>query len=1045
MAYSTNSQEKKPRKRLSQSKRLELEREREARRRYSQNRDVHLNLFEFVLEPDANNQAAYTIAKSFLEKGTSCYNPVVIYGPSKSGKTHLLKAIAQGLQKKFSEYKIVYMSGEEYYHRFAYAVRNRTYQKFRHMCRSANYFILDDFHLLQNKLKSQEDLRHLLDFFERTGTAVVVGSRVPLDKALAANPKFLAALVSRLQKGASLCLKPVGLNTAVQFCQERAKAYQVEAEDETFRVLWETFPDDFGKFKTMIHRMLKLVATTPERKLTLPMLSSVRARYQNRRSEAINLDKILKTVSDYYGLKSPDLLRQQRGPQSLTEPRYVTIGLSKTILRMKTQELRETFGNRSESSIRYVIKALAKSSKLQETVKKLHNHIVSPIPGPPHELVEMTMAKNVAPPDVSLMPETPPPDVQCLAEITPRVMAMLEIPQPEAVPVAPPVAVAVPLAVPVAIPVAVAVPVTTPQPPQIKTLAKLWKNPFDDLPTDLESVRQRARELVEEFRAAGVDLASLLAAPASDKSQSQPVATPGKRHTEQEELPLTPEEQQAIDELEPPQPENMEPEASAHTLSPMTQTLPVSQPQPAVSTSPAVETGQPPVSTTPAQISTQQSQPEQTVNVGSNEPAKPEPYWPYLFDATVVARVAAWRPMYTWCDDQNEELKWKRLRLLKATIDENKRTSHIVDYPKMDWQIEWEELTKPREPVPQCLGQLFWEWPENPTALISLGRLDKLPDPPPEKGATSNEPGKAPSPTLTNEPGKAPTPSPALTTPWLADATQKSKNEPTSGEAGRSLVEQDVYPPIAANKHPGTERDRSAVTGQTGNTYGQPKYGQATPGKQLAETPPGSNTQPQQQRHLFLHPKIDRTLANLPDIPKQNWRPVEKRKRRLTTEETLPPAVREEMRKKEEEKLRQAEIRQKEWDELLRQRQEELRRQLHEQPKKATSPSPQPATDTDSTAHGMRRAMEIYEKLHTSETVQQAMPTQHIQNTPPATTAGQHPSVQAAQPPDSEETPIFEIPSESCLGHAMNQGMRNAMAMYLKLHARNDFGPKKKE
>lgn len=1061
MAYSSNPRDKKPRKRLSENKRLELEREREFRRRYSQNRDIHFNLFEFVVEPDAANMAAYTIVKTFLETGACQYNPTVIYGPSKSGKTHLLKSLAQGLRKNFPSRNVLYLSGEEYYHRFAYAVRTHSYQKFRNLCRTCHYFILDDFHLLQNKMKSQEDLRHLLDFFERKGVAVIVGSRLPLDNQLAANPKFCAPLVNRLQKGASLQLKPIGVATAMQFCAERAKAYQITAEEETFRVLWDTFPDDFGKFKAMIHRMFKLVSTTPSRKLALPMLDSVRARCQNRRSEVINLDKVLKTVADYYGLKSPDVLRQQRGPQSLTAPRYLAIGLAKTLLQMKPQELRETFGNRSESSIRYALKSLGKDAKLQGILKSLHQQITSPIVGPPHTMQPADDA-------LALAPLIPP--LTANEAGTPMVAASDE-PPTVAVECEPPRTLATPKVSP-----AIAVDI-----PSAKSL-------LADLPTDPESVQQRARELVDGLRAAGIDVEALFATrlpkapaarpqpevrqpltpatrpssptlPPQQEWPSEPTLTPEEQKAideleppqlvsywpPDEEWPseptLTPEEQKAIDELEPPQPEppENEPTQQQTVTAQPTNKAPGKPHLPAITSVPTIapSVAPPHVDTpvtqmqdicvqTPTNTQTQaaaqaQVQPQandaSVADGGKDLPPAPDSVVPaaenkapvkakksseYLFDDEVVARVAAHRRTYSW-DESDEKLKWKRLRILKCIIDENKRTRHL-EYPKMDWELELEELIKPREPVPQCLGQLFWEWPENPEAPISMGRLEKLPDPPSkqEKG-TGNE-------------GSAKTPAAPLTTPWLAEATQKgqAKTDAAAAPAGES------YP-----RMPGAAS--SWTMPSTDEPYVPPAHLQARHIKPPVEEPIGKQTtgsgqtnQGKPEQHLLLRPKIGSVLSNLPDLPTQHWKPVQKRRRPLTTEETLPPAMREAIRKKEEEQARQEEL----------QRQEALKRQ-----QLAAQQAQQPRDLPD----GMRRAMQMYEALHGVD----GQPVTAANNAAPTAAAAPASPTTPAPAPESAQPSALSIPEQSCLGNPLWSGMRRAMEMYWQVHAKLPADDKK--
>lgn len=60
-----------------------------------------------------NNKFAYAAAQAIMESPGDVYNPLVIYGETGTGKTHLLNAIANYYKKQNPDMNILYMTAEE--------------------------------------------------------------------------------------------------------------------------------------------------------------------------------------------------------------------------------------------------------------------------------------------------------------------------------------------------------------------------------------------------------------------------------------------------------------------------------------------------------------------------------------------------------------------------------------------------------------------------------------------------------------------------------------------------------------------------------------------------------------------------------------------------------------------------------------------------------------------------------------------------------------------------------------------------------------------
>ena len=79
----------------------------------------------------ATNQHAFSAAEAVAEERTNVYNPLFLYGQSGLGKTHLLYAIANRIQRRHPDYDIVYLTGEQFTNEFIEAVRSGKNFEFR--------------------------------------------------------------------------------------------------------------------------------------------------------------------------------------------------------------------------------------------------------------------------------------------------------------------------------------------------------------------------------------------------------------------------------------------------------------------------------------------------------------------------------------------------------------------------------------------------------------------------------------------------------------------------------------------------------------------------------------------------------------------------------------------------------------------------------------------------------------------------------------------------------------------------------------------------
>lgn len=304
---------------------------------------------EFYFEQflsDANNDFAYEIAKQLIAKNKlNGIKTFVFFGPENCGKTHLMASIYHKLKKEMLPNDILYVNAEVFHKKYLRAVRMGRMAAFRETYRNCDYFLLDNLQFLVNKHKTQEELYFTFDTLERMGSRVIVCSRFPLKYM-----KLMPALVARLIGGLSMRMAPLLKETVIQYMRKVGGLYGFVG-DECLDSLAYQPGDSFGYFRKLFQHTMVLFR---EKKnyVALPSVASS-LNFCMKRLNPINMDEILKVVCEYYKISLKDLT-SKNGKKCLAEPRAIAMSLMRNLLKTKTSDLQRIFGNRSESSIRYL-------------------------------------------------------------------------------------------------------------------------------------------------------------------------------------------------------------------------------------------------------------------------------------------------------------------------------------------------------------------------------------------------------------------------------------------------------------------------------------------------------------------------------------------------------------------------------------------------------------------------------------------------------------------------------------------------------------------
>ncbi|MDO9498205.1 MAG: DnaA/Hda family protein, partial [Nocardioides sp.] len=96
----------------------------------------------------SSNRFPHAAAVAVAEAPGKAYNPLLVYGDSGLGKTHLLHAIGHYVRSLYAGAKVRYVSSEEFTNEFINAIRDDRQDRFKRRYRDVDVLLIDDIQFL---------------------------------------------------------------------------------------------------------------------------------------------------------------------------------------------------------------------------------------------------------------------------------------------------------------------------------------------------------------------------------------------------------------------------------------------------------------------------------------------------------------------------------------------------------------------------------------------------------------------------------------------------------------------------------------------------------------------------------------------------------------------------------------------------------------------------------------------------------------------------------------------------------------------------------
>ncbi len=270
--------------------------------------------------PSPSNQATRSRLRDLIDGAGSYPGLVMLCGPEGAGKTHALRAIANGVTQRTPPCRALCVDADGLSLALATSLRQGALDCFREELTDAEVFLLDAVDRLREREDTQLELLNGLDRLMARPGLVVLTAR----SASSGLDGLAPALRERLATAIALELAPPRFETRVAIALDRASAWELGVRPEVAALLVQHAGDGLLDLDVLITRL----AVHPA--LATGLLDVELVRHvlgeELRRPTPLSSDTVLDIVTRHFAVRGAELRAQARTPRVST-PRQIAMYL----------------------------------------------------------------------------------------------------------------------------------------------------------------------------------------------------------------------------------------------------------------------------------------------------------------------------------------------------------------------------------------------------------------------------------------------------------------------------------------------------------------------------------------------------------------------------------------------------------------------------------------------------------------------------------------------------------------------------------------------
>lgn len=322
--------------------------------------------FDNFVEGDCNRlarSAGYAVAG---KPGGTSFNPLLLYGGTGLGKSHLAHAIGIEVKDRYPEKTVLYVSAEKFTQQFIDAIRNNTKNDFVHFYQMIDVLIVDDVHSFSGKEKTQDVFFEIFNHLHQHGKQIVLTSdRAPVDL-----QGMEQRLLSRFKWGLSADLQVPDLETRVAILNNKLYNDGIEMPEDVIEYLAYSINSNVRELEGALISLLAQ-SSLNKKKITIELAKQMIDKFVKNTSREISIAYIQKIVCDYFDMPV-ELLKSKTRKREIVQARQLTMYFSKQLTKNSLATIGAQCGNKDHATVLHACRTV---NNLMDTDKRFRTYV----------------------------------------------------------------------------------------------------------------------------------------------------------------------------------------------------------------------------------------------------------------------------------------------------------------------------------------------------------------------------------------------------------------------------------------------------------------------------------------------------------------------------------------------------------------------------------------------------------------------------------------------------------------------------------------------
>ena len=323
-----------------------------------------------------SNRFSYAAALAVAENPSKAYNPLYIYGGVGLGKTHLMHAIGHFIHGEHPDYKILYISSENFTNDVVQSIARKERTSLREKYRYLDVLLIDDIQFIAGKDATEMEFFNVFNDLRDADKQIIITSDKP--------PKDIPILEERLRTrfgwGLITDIQPPDFETRLAILRRKVTQENLDGSDEVLGLVAERVYSNIRDLEGSLNRVLAY-AKFINKPITASLAENVLKDYvSGSKQRTVTPELIRRVVCDFYSV-SPAEMEAGRRERRIAYPRQIAMYLTRILTESSFPEIGAFYGGRHYSTVMYACEQIEKSietdAKLKKTVDDLTEKIMN--------------------------------------------------------------------------------------------------------------------------------------------------------------------------------------------------------------------------------------------------------------------------------------------------------------------------------------------------------------------------------------------------------------------------------------------------------------------------------------------------------------------------------------------------------------------------------------------------------------------------------------------------------------------------------------------